>query len=197
MVNTPFRHRGNQRYLAFGLSLIVIVLGTVAALTWLRLLDDSAATELAVAQSHWSSRSFHRYNAIINISQNGVWCTQDILMQDDMMLDVRVNNCPDPPMTINGLFSTIQQRMHTPSCDFVQCRCPIYYSTRVRYDTELGYPASIEFGAAAAPASPEIPDYWMLGLQQVQPSPCAVIGAMDSQQITVSLVISPSSAEQH
>jgi hypothetical protein len=112
---------------------------------------QESAQEFAAAQARWERRPFSHYRLVSEISSNnpsvGIGCQRDLEIQDEQVINVFRNDCPDwlGGMTVTDIFRLF--RGYVPYTAVLPTPtgpkpCPVVIVAN--FDSHFGYPYSIE-----------------------------------------------------
>jgi Family of unknown function (DUF6174) len=108
------------------------------------------------AQQRWAARPFTHYRMVM---QAPSWCSMDLEIQDERVVEVHQNTCPSAPQSVTELFSMVKQlndQADRTYCGPVGCECTEQRFANTIYDAQFGYPRTISLRRIRATNWPEL-----------------------------------------
>lgn len=151
--------RVRRRWLIAGVLALLVLLSALVLLRG----QVGAASRVDEARSTWAAQGIAGYRLALTRNSSGTICQQEIEARDEQVARIVSNNCGQPASwTVTRLLDWVAELERTPSRCFPGrsfCPCQAFPRTSVRYDTQLGYPAEIQYEWAMGPNWSN-PDYW-------------------------------------
>jgi hypothetical protein len=135
--------RGDRRGFVRGAALLGAVLLLACGALGLYAGQITPQQSLEAARARWAARPFAEYRMRITVTRpGGTACLQDIEVRGVEVTTVHRNTCFEPPVTIDTLFTRIEQINRTYEASCADRGGQICHAVRVQavYHSRYGYP---------------------------------------------------------